>query len=119
MGARCVTSVWIGYHVAELAVIRLGGRTEGGGGGARGAVAPPKLLASGNHGDGQDWLGNRVTSTIPIIFRCHSDSLSGEILVVATYIPTLQAVPTCIQKSCTIPTSLNAGCLRSGTGSDS
>ena len=97
-------------------------QNRGGRGGARGAVAPPpppKLLASGNRGDGQDWLGNRVTSTIPIIFRCHSDSLSGEILVVATYIPTLQAVPTCIQKSCTIPTSLNAGCLRSGTGSDS
>ena len=36
MGARCITSVWIGYHVAELAVIRLGGRTEGGGGGGGG-----------------------------------------------------------------------------------
>ena len=24
MGARCIISVWIGYHVAELAVIRLG-----------------------------------------------------------------------------------------------
>ena len=29
MGARCVTSAWIGYHVAELAVIRLGRQNRG------------------------------------------------------------------------------------------
>ena len=29
MGARCITSVWIGYHVAELAVIRLGWQNRG------------------------------------------------------------------------------------------
>ena len=29
MGARCITSVWIGYHVAELAVIRLGQQNRG------------------------------------------------------------------------------------------
>ena len=47
MGARCITSVWIGYHVAKLAVIRLGKQNRGGGGGTRGAV--------GNRGDRQDW----------------------------------------------------------------
>ena len=101
-------------------MIRLEQQNRGGGGGL-GGCSPPKLLASGNRGDSQDWLGHdhRVTPTIPIIFRCHSDSLSGGILVVATYIPTPQAAPTCIQQSCTTPTSLNAGCLWSGTGSDS
>ena len=39
----------------------------------RGAVAPQKLLVIGNRGDRQDWLGHRVTPTIPIIFHCHSD----------------------------------------------
>ena len=29
MGARCITSVWIGYHVAELAVIRVGRQSKG------------------------------------------------------------------------------------------
>ena len=28
MGARCITSVWIGYHVAELAVILLARAAE-------------------------------------------------------------------------------------------
>ena len=74
MSARCITSVLIGYHVAELAVIRLGRQNrEGRVGGGWGAVASQKLLASGNHGDRQDWLGHGVTPTIPIIFRCYSD----------------------------------------------
>ena len=75
-------------------------------GGGWGAVAPQKLLASGNRGDREDWLGHGVTPTISIIFRCHSD-------YVFTHITGG------IQKSCTVPTSLNAGCLRSETGSDS
>ena len=45
MDARCFTSVWIGYHVAELAVIRLGWQNGGGT-----AVALPKLLAFGKTG---------------------------------------------------------------------
>ena len=114
MGARCITSVWIGYHVAELAVIRLGRQNRGLGG-----CSPPKLLASGNRDGRQDWLGHGVTPTIPNIFRCHSDSLFGGILAIAKYIPTPQAVSTCIRKNCTVPTPLNAGCLWNGTGSDS
>ena len=102
MSARCITSVLIGYHVAELAVIRLRQQNRGG----WGAVAPQKLLASGNRGDREDWLGPGVTPTISIIFRCRSD-----------YVYT--HITGGIQKSCTVPTSLDAGCLRSKTGSDS
>ena len=29
LGAKCITSVWIGYHVAELVVIRLGRQNRG------------------------------------------------------------------------------------------
>ena len=108
MSARCITSVLIGYHVAELAVIRLRrqNRGGGGGGGGLGGCSPQKLLASGNRGDREDWLGHGVTPTISIIFRCHSD-----------YVYT--HITGGIQKSCTVPTSLNARCLRSETGSDS
>ena len=37
VGARCITSVWIGYHVAELAVKRVGHQNRGLGG-----CSPPK-----------------------------------------------------------------------------
>ena len=70
---------------AELAVIRLGQQSGG-------AVALQKLLASGNCGDKQDWLGHGVTPAISIIFRCHSDYV---------YTHTTGG-PLCIQKSCTI-----------------
>ena len=101
MSARCIISILIGYHVAELAVIRLRRQNRGGGAGA-----PQKLLASGNRGDREDWLGHGVTPTISIIFRCHSD-----------YVYT--HITGGIQRSCIVPTSLNAGCLWSETGSDS
>ena len=38
-GCKMFTSVWIGYHVAELAVIRLGRQNGGGVGGC----SPPKI----------------------------------------------------------------------------
>ena len=66
-------------------------------------TAEQELLASENCGGRRDWLGHRVAPTIPIIFCCHSDSLSGGTLAIATYIPTPQAAHTCTQKSCTIP----------------
>ena len=102
-----ITSIWIGYHVAELAVIRLGWQNRGLGGGS-----PQKLLDPQNCGGRQDWLGHGVTPTFPIIFHC----LEG--LAIATYIPTPQAAPTCIQKSCSIPTSLNVGSSDCGVESD-
>ena len=83
MDARCITSVWIGYHVAELALIRRGWQSRGLGG-----CSPPKFLDPGNPGDRQDWLGHGVTPTIPIIFCCHSDLPSGGILAIAMYTPT-------------------------------
>ena len=57
------------------------------------ALSPPqKNTYPGSRGGRQDWLGHRETPTISIIFCCHSDSLSGEILAIATYLPTPQVV---------------------------